>query len=272
MVEVCVEAAAGRVPVIAGCGSNDTRGRDPQHAGREGTRRRRRARRPALLQPPQSGGPGRPFQGADRSLRPADPRLQRAVAHRDRHPSRNAGRRWRRCPTWSASRTRTAISTGWPSSAASAAPTSSSSPAMTAPRSASTPWAGRAASRSPPTSRRACAPISRTPAPTAAGQDALALQDRLHPLHARFVLRRLARPRQICPRQGPPRFRLGDPPADDDAERGEPQGGGCGTGACGVDLNHTVRPDGQVAMPPAWLRMTGGHPHLTIVEGLSFPT
>ena len=28
VIEVCVEEAAGRVPVIAGCGSNDTRARD----------------------------------------------------------------------------------------------------------------------------------------------------------------------------------------------------------------------------------------------------
>jgi hypothetical protein len=32
----------------------------------------------------------------------------------------------------------------------------------------------------------------------------------------------------------------------------------------------TVRPDGQVAKPPAWLRIAGGNPHLAIVEGPPF--
>ena len=47
-VRVCVDQAKGRVPVIAGAGSNDTRV-DRQHQGREGGRRRRRIDGAALL-------------------------------------------------------------------------------------------------------------------------------------------------------------------------------------------------------------------------------
>ena len=57
VVRVCVDQAKGRVPVIAGCGSNDTAGRDPQTPGGEGGGRRCRrcSSRPITTAPNQEG-------------------------------------------------------------------------------------------------------------------------------------------------------------------------------------------------------------------------
>ena len=66
VVELVVEAAAGRLPVIAGAGSNSTaEAIQPRPARQEG-RRRRHPGGHALLQQADPGGAVRPLQGGPR--------------------------------------------------------------------------------------------------------------------------------------------------------------------------------------------------------------
>ena len=184
VVETCVEVAAGRVPVIAGCGSNDTRTADRADPRREGGRRRRRAPRPALLQPAEPGGDLRPSRRDRRGGRHSDRPLQRAVAHDHRHRGRDDGRASRRSPTSSRSRTRPAISPASPPSASPAARISSSCPAMTTWRWASTRWAGTGCiSVTANVAPRLCADFQNA-CLSGDWQAASTLQDKLYPLHA----------------------------------------------------------------------------------------
>ena len=105
VVELCVETAAGRVPVIAGAGSNSTA---------EAIELTRHAKAvgadavlvvTALLQPAEPGGPLPPLRGDRRGGRHADRGLQRARrAPASTSPTRR-WRGWRSCRTSSASRT-----------------------------------------------------------------------------------------------------------------------------------------------------------------------
>ena len=56
LIELCVEVAKGRAPVIPGTGFNSTDAHDPRDQGGQGGRRRRRAGRLPLL---QQADPGR---------------------------------------------------------------------------------------------------------------------------------------------------------------------------------------------------------------------
>ena len=159
------------MPVIAGCGSNDTRTALWHMQVAQGPRRRRRADGRAVLQPPEPGRADRALLVPRREQRPADRALQRARAHGDRHAARDGdragaalpradrrdqGRERRPAARRHAPRRRRART-----SASSRATTRWRSPAMRSARSA--------ASRSPPTSRRSCAPSStqrRRPATT----------------------------------------------------------------------------------------------------------
>jgi 4-hydroxy-tetrahydrodipicolinate synthase len=91
VIEVCVEQAAGRVPVIAGCGSNDTMN---AHLHMTFSKKcgAQAALRGALLQPAEPGRADRPFQLSGRKQRPADHSLQRSGPHGDRHPARDGVR------------------------------------------------------------------------------------------------------------------------------------------------------------------------------------
>jgi hypothetical protein len=90
VIEVVVQAAAGRVPVIAGAGSNNTVEaiRFVEHA--EGRGRRCRAGRHALLQQADAEGPDRAFQRAERD-RHSDHHLQHSAPVGDRHGARHDG-------------------------------------------------------------------------------------------------------------------------------------------------------------------------------------
>ena len=164
-----VEAAKGRVPVIAGCGTYSTAASIERIARRGRRRRRRRAGRRALLQQAEPGRACGAFHGHRRCLAAADRRLQCPVADGRRHLGRDPGGSSRSIPRSSRSRTRPATSPGSPPSGSPAARTSASCRATTTWRSASTPWAGSAASRSPPMSRRSSAPTSRRRCAKAAG-------------------------------------------------------------------------------------------------------
>jgi 4-hydroxy-tetrahydrodipicolinate synthase len=72
VVSVCVEQAAGRVPVIAGCGSNDTRVALEHMRSAKRAGRRRRCWCRLTYNRPFAGGGDRAFRGAGRRLRPAD--------------------------------------------------------------------------------------------------------------------------------------------------------------------------------------------------------
>ena len=91
-IATAVEAAKGRVPVIAGCGSNSTA------AAIEMVRAAADVGADAALvvvpyyNKPSQAGPARAFHGDRRGLAAADHRLQRAVAHGRRHLGRDAGR------------------------------------------------------------------------------------------------------------------------------------------------------------------------------------
>ena len=76
VIEAVVKAAAGRIPVIAGAGSNNTAGRHPPDPPRRAGRRRCRAGGDALLQQADPGRADRAFHGAARVLRTADHHLQ----------------------------------------------------------------------------------------------------------------------------------------------------------------------------------------------------
>ncbi len=90
-VRVCVEQARGRIPVIAGAGSNDTQVAIANaHAAREV------GADAVLMVPPYYNRPepGRdlpPFRGGPGRMRAPDPALQRSRPHRNRHPGRDDG-------------------------------------------------------------------------------------------------------------------------------------------------------------------------------------
>ena len=144
VVAVCVEQAAGRVPVIAGCGSNDTRDALAHMRARQGGGRRRGAGRAALLQPAE---PGRACIAHFAALAEhCDlPIILYNVPGRtvDRHRRRDDGAAGARCPTIVGVKdaTRQARARVAPSGSP-AAPTSASCRAMTTWRSASWRWAG----------------------------------------------------------------------------------------------------------------------------------
>ena len=91
VVELCVATARGRVPVIAGAGSNSTAEAIELVAPRQGGRRGRGPVRDALLQPAQPGGPLRALPRHQRRRAAAGVRLQRAEPHQRRHLQRNPG-------------------------------------------------------------------------------------------------------------------------------------------------------------------------------------
>ena len=87
VIELCIEAANGRVPVIAGTGSNSTEEcvRLTRHAKTAGADA-------ALIVTPYYNKPSdRPLPGDPRRLRPADHHLQHPAALGDRHVGRNHG-------------------------------------------------------------------------------------------------------------------------------------------------------------------------------------
>ena len=92
VVEICIEAAKGRVPVIAGAGSNNTTEAIDlaPHAEKAGADAR--ARRHALLQQADPGRALPALQGGQRRDRHPDHHLQHPAALGDRH---DASRRWR---------------------------------------------------------------------------------------------------------------------------------------------------------------------------------
>ena len=86
-VEIVAERPSrGRIQVIAGTGTNDTAATIARHTAGRGAGCRRRARRGALLQPARRADARGALPGRRRRGRPADRRLQRAVA--DRHQRR----------------------------------------------------------------------------------------------------------------------------------------------------------------------------------------
>ena len=88
---MCVDEAKGRVPVIAGAGSNNTgRGDRPRTARREGGRRRG-SRRHALLQQADPGRALPALQGDQRRGRHPDHHLQHPAALGHRHVGRDDG-------------------------------------------------------------------------------------------------------------------------------------------------------------------------------------
>ena len=91
VIELCIEAAARRVPVIAGTGSNCTEEAVAltRHAKDGG--RRRRARGDALLQQADAGGALPAFQGDQRLRRHSDRHLQHPRPQRRRHVGRDHG-------------------------------------------------------------------------------------------------------------------------------------------------------------------------------------
>ena len=90
LIEIAVEVARGRVPVIAGCGSNNTAHAIELTKAAKEAGRRRRAARAALLQPAQPGRHLRPSGGGRRPRYPDHP-LQCAGADDHRHRGRNHG-------------------------------------------------------------------------------------------------------------------------------------------------------------------------------------
>ena len=89
VVEWCVDQARGRVPVIAGAGSNSTAEAIDLAAPRREGRRRRRAGRHALLQQADAGGHVPALQGDQRRDRHSDHHLQHPAALGDRHVGRH---------------------------------------------------------------------------------------------------------------------------------------------------------------------------------------
>ena len=170
VIEIAVEVAQGRVPVIAGCGSNNVAARDRAdlHAAKDVGADAALVVMPYYNRPSQAGMLAA-LHGARRasalpiivynvpSRTVADISVEtlaeigEAAQHR-----RGQGRDRQSCA-------------GSPPSGSRAARISSSSAAMTTWRWASTRWAGSAAFRSPPMSRRGCAPNSRRRCARAAG-------------------------------------------------------------------------------------------------------
>ena len=91
VVKACVEVAKGRVPVIAGAGSNNTAGsRRPRPLRRRG-RRRRRSRRHALLQQADPARPLCAFRGRRQGDHAARHHLQHPAALGHRHDAGDDG-------------------------------------------------------------------------------------------------------------------------------------------------------------------------------------
>ena len=89
VVEWCIDQAKGRVPMVAGAGSNSTRGGDRAFAACRKGGRRRRPDRHALLQQADAGRPLPALQGDQRRDRHSDHHLQHSVALGDRHVGRH---------------------------------------------------------------------------------------------------------------------------------------------------------------------------------------
>ena len=99
VIELCIEAVAGRAPVIAGTGSNSTEEAISltRHAKQRG--RRCRPGRDALLQQADPGWALRPLSGDPRRGRPAVDHLQHSRALGGRHDARDHGSPRPSCPT-----------------------------------------------------------------------------------------------------------------------------------------------------------------------------
>jgi dihydrodipicolinate synthase/N-acetylneuraminate lyase len=97
VIEVCIEQAAGRVPVIAGCGSNDT-----MNALLHMNFSKKCGAPPRWSSRPITTGPARKacsrISATWLKTRAADRALQRAGSHRDRSPARDGVRTGRRYP------------------------------------------------------------------------------------------------------------------------------------------------------------------------------
>ena len=95
LIAIAVEVARGRVPVIAGCGSDSTRAHAiaPHHGGGGGGRDAALRGR-ALLQPAEPGRDRGALSRHRRCVGPADHPLQRPRPHGRRH---QRSRRW---PSW----------------------------------------------------------------------------------------------------------------------------------------------------------------------------
>ena len=188
VVELCVKTAAGRVPVIAGAGSNSTA------EAIELTRHAKAVGADAVLMVtgyynrPSQEGLFRHYAAVSAAVDMPVAGLQRARPHGGRRLQRDAGaggeagehhRRQGR------DRRRRA---GQPAEAHCAAKTGCCCRAMIPPRSATWPTAATAASRSPPTSRRGRARPSSTPASPRDYERARTLQARLIRLHKALFL------------------------------------------------------------------------------------
>ena len=158
VVELVIEAAAGRLPVIAGAGSNSTAeaislARHAKQAGADAIL----VVTPYYNKPTQDG-----LYAHFKAIHDAVdlPLIIYNIPGPlgGRHERRDHGGAGQAAEHRRASRTRPAISRGRCSPRSPAARTSASCPARTSPRSRSSPMAATAASRSPPTSRRASAP------------------------------------------------------------------------------------------------------------------
>ena len=88
VIAACVSEAKGRVPVIAGAGSNNTAGSDRTFAFRGSRRRRWPSDRHALLQQAVAGGSFSPFQGGQRCRGHSDHHLQYSAAFGRRYVDR----------------------------------------------------------------------------------------------------------------------------------------------------------------------------------------
>ena len=159
VVELCIEVAGKRVPVIAGTGSNSTDEAIEPHRATPSrpAPMRRWSCCPTTTSRRRKGSIA--LQGDPRRGRHPDHHLQHAAAHRRRH---DASRPWRGCAKLPQHRRRqgrdrrpgaAACTRASPSARISA-----SSPARTARRCRSWRRAAMAASRSPPMSRRGSAP------------------------------------------------------------------------------------------------------------------
>ena len=91
VVEWCVEQANGRVPVVAGAGSNSHARGDRACPARSGVRRRCRSGGDALLQQAHAGRPLSALQGDQRRHRHPDHHLQHPGPLGDRHVGRHNG-------------------------------------------------------------------------------------------------------------------------------------------------------------------------------------
>ena len=197
VVELVIEAAAGRVPVIAGAGSNATAEAISlsRHAKKVGADAH--PGRDALLQQADPGGAVRSFQGDPRRGRPAADHLQ--------HPGPLGGRHERRDDGGARPAAECGRGQGRDRRPGAAAADHArlrrrllpAVRARTSPRSHFSPTAATAASRSPRTSRRANAPKCTTPGSAAMRRSALAMHLRLTPLHRALFLETSPAPVEI---------------------------------------------------------------------------